>query len=121
MKIKWSRCLTYASAAKAKGVIYLHEWHGAPFYWGLADNYGQRYNVGYSHWIEGVLQHGGRLYIGKPDKLGNFKLEDVEYVLIEKFGSIQNKKRKSTKPIDISHEGNVPESIEKPGKNNNNG
>ncbi len=114
MQITWRRCLTYAAAAKSQGVVYLHEWNGAPFYWGLADNFGKRYNVGYSHWIEGVLQHGGRLYIGKPDNLGKFKLEDVEYALINKYGSLWNKKRKTTKLQDITHAGNVPETIQAP-------
>ncbi len=115
MQINWSRCLTYSAAAKSKGVVYLHEWYGVPFYWGSTANFRQRNNSGYSHWIEGVLQHGGRLYIGKPEKLGQFTLEDVEKALINKYGSIRNKRRAANKLKIFTHTGNVPESIQKSG------
>ena len=117
MNITWKRCLTYASAKASEKVVYLHEWNGAPFYWGLAANFDTRYNVGYSHWIEGCLQHGGRLYVGKPDKdnMDGFSLEDIENTLIAKYGSVMNKKLKASKVKEITHSGNVPESIEKPG------
>jgi len=117
VRIKWERCLTYAAAARAKGVIYLHEWNGSPFYWGMADKFGTRYAVGYSHWIEGILQHGGRLYVGTPEEHGDTSLEGIEYALIKKYGSLQNKKRLDS-DIDsenIEHIGNVPESILSPG------
>lgn len=114
MKITWKRCLTYASAKNSRGVIYLHEWNGKPFYWGLAEKFHVRYGASYSHWIEGCLQHGGRLYVGKPTGLGTFSLEDVEYALIGKYGSDENRKRKKAKTIEIIHTGNVPESIERP-------
>ena len=65
MKIKWIRCHSYDEARHYSRIIYLHEWHGRPFYWGKAENsfFGGhmrerdglkasgRYNAGYRHWI----------------------------------------------------------------------
>jgi len=72
MKIKWIRCHSYEEARNYSRIIYLHEWHGKPFYWGKAENsfFGGhmrardglkasgRYNASYRHWIEGCLRHG---------------------------------------------------------------
>lgn len=92
MRITWTRCKSYDSAKDSIGVVYLHEWNGCPFYWGIADTtvFGgnarnvdrerrnPRYGRSYRHWIEGVLRHGGRLYVGRVDDLGTYSLKDVE-------------------------------------------
>lgn len=117
MKITWVRCLTYEGAKTYSRVIYLHEWDGSPFYWGIADGckFDKRYGPSYSHWVEGSLQHGGRLYIGQVTNLNGNSLESVEYALINRFGSSQNKRTKET-PLDAEsfvHDGDVPASIER--------
>ena len=78
MEINWIKCESYEKAEDYHHVIYLHEWSGKPFYWGIANTffggnrrelYGKerssRYNPGYKHWIEGCLQHGACLFIGE--------------------------------------------------------
>jgi len=113
MEIRWVRCLNYENARQFEGIVYLHEWNGAPFYWGKADGstFGRRYNVGYRHWIEGCLKHGARLYIGEINDLEGYCLDDVEACLIKEYGSVMNKRIKTTALEEITHRGNVPESI----------
>ena len=116
MEINWYRCLTYNDAKDYSGVIYLHEWNGAPFYWGKADKstFGVRYSSGYRHWIEGCLQNGGRLYIGQITNKGKHSLDDIEAFLFKKYGGVINEKIREKQPVkDIKHVGNVPESIER--------
>jgi len=126
MKIKWVRCHSYEEARHYSRIIYLHEWHGKPFYWGKAENsfFGGhmrerdglkasgRYNAGYRHWIEGCLRHGGALYIGMLDEEARSRIGEVENYLIHTYGHEMN--AKVTAPLTvlpIEHEGDVPQSI----------
>lgn len=125
MQIKWTHCRTYDEAKDFVGVIYLHEWNGSPFYWGKADGsaFGGnprnlagskrngRYNPGYKHWIEGCLRHGARLYIGQIDNLAGNSLNNIEGYLIKRFGSEMNRREEVAPDLNISHVGNVPETI----------
>ena len=126
MKIKWTPCRSYEDARDYSRIIYLHEWHGKPFYWGKAHNsfFGGgkrtrdgleasgRYNSGYRHWIEGCLQHGARLYIGQLDAEALGCIEEVENYLIHTYGHVLNAKVASAqRRLRMDHEGDVPLSI----------
>ena len=120
------RCLNYDSARDFSRVIYLHEWNARAFYWGKAHNsfFGGhkrkigdllasgRYNAGYRHWIEGCLQHGGKLYIGKLEPQDVQLINEIEQQLIQKYGHVMNSKiKETTSGIVISHAGDIPECI----------
>lgn len=124
--ITWVRCLNYDSAKDFSRVIYLHEWNGRPFYWGKAHNsfFGGhkrkqdglhasgRYNSGYKHWIEGCLQHGGKLYVGRLGALGIRRIDEIEQHLIREYGHAMNFKIKETsKPVLLAHVGDIPDCI----------
>jgi len=126
MKITWVRCRTYDQARNQSRVIYLHEWHGKPFYWGKAHNsfFGGhkrssgelrasgRYNAGYRHWIEGCLRHGASLYIGKLDAEALSNVDEVERSLIHRYGHVMNVKVNPPRlRLRIEHAGDVPPSI----------
>ena len=75
-----------------------------------------RYNPGYKHWIEGCLQHGGSLYIGRVKNPGDLTLDQVEAFLIARYPSKMNKRELGALRIDpIEHEVDVPLSILAPG------
>lgn len=114
MEITWEKCDSYEEAKGHSGVIYLHEWSGQPFYWGKVgdSSFGQRYNAGYRHWIEGCLRHGACLFIGKLDQEARNHINDLEKYLICKYGSVMNKQRKKPKTqINFEHKGNIPDVI----------
>ena len=107
-------------------VIYLHEWNARAFYWGKAHNsfFGGhkrkrdglhasgRYNSGYRHWIEGCLQHGGRLYIGTLAPQDVKLINEIEQQLIQVYGHVMNSKIKEASPtMVINHAGDIPECI----------
>ena len=126
MQIHWKRCRTYDESKDFSKVIYLHEWNGKPFYWGVCDTslFGgnprkiqgikknPRYGASYRHWIEGCLRHGGSLYMGMLSEMGDFSLTDIEQTLIAQYPSEMNS-RKDAKIIitNIRHVGDVPPSI----------
>ena len=124
--IRWVRCLNYDSARNYSGVIYLHEWNARAFYWGKAHksffggherkigdlHASGRYNAGYRHWIEGCLQHGGKLYIGQLKRKGVQLIDEIEQQLIQEYGHVMNSKIKEAQPrMTISHTGDVPDCI----------
>ena len=115
IEIEWVKCTDYRSATDYKGVIYLHEKDGKPFYWGKAHNstFGVRYNAGYRHWIEGCLRSDGVcLYIGKLNKGGLELIDELEMQLIHKYGSVMNVRRVEPKRLyEIKHGGEIPSSI----------
>ena len=125
MKITWKRCSNYKDACNYTGIIYLHEWNKEPFYWGKAHNsffgghkrkhnasqMSGRYNSGYSHWIEGCLQHGAKLYIGELDTEALYSINKVENYLIYTYPSKMNKKKLIFEELNLIHEGEVPKSI----------
>jgi hypothetical protein len=126
MKITWKRCNSYEEAKDYSRIIYLHEWDGKPFYWGKAHNsffgghkrrrgdlYASgRYNAGYRHWIEGCLQHGGRLYIGQLDEEALAHVDAVENYLIHTYGHEMNTRVETpVQELSIEHSGDVPASI----------
>ena len=115
IEIEWVKCTDYRSATDYKGVIYLHEKDGKPFYWGKAHNstFGVRYNAGYRHWIEGCLiSDGVCLYIGKLNKGGLELIDELEMQLIHKYGSVMNVRRVEPKRLyEIKHGGEIPSSI----------
>ena len=125
MTITWKRCITYKSARNYTGIIYLHEWHDRPFYWGKAEKsffgghmrphnenrMSGRYNVGYRHWIEGCLQHGAKLYIGELDAEALAAISEVENFLIAIYPTTMNTRKLTARHFDLVHEGNVPATI----------
>ena len=125
MKITWNRCFTYKEACDYTGVIYLHEWDEKPFYWGKAHNsffgghsrkynankMSGRYNSGYSHWIEGCLRHGARLYIGELENEALESINEIENYLISTYPSEMNKRKSLLQELNLTHEGEVPKSI----------
>ena len=121
--IKWVQCKTYDDAKDYSGVIYLHVWNDAPFYWGKAhkSHFGGsrrkrnglhasgRYNPGYKHWIEGCLRHGGKLFIGTPDSASLHRINEIENCLIRTHGSDMNvKDHPPGTDLVITHTGCVP-------------
>ena len=124
MQIDWIQCATYESAKDHTGIIYLHEWNDKPFYWGKAErsffggghrrNNGGlyasgRYNSGYRHWIEGCLQHGGKLYVGRLDPESLRQINQVENYLICTYGHVMNTRFKCPPaPLHIKHVGSLP-------------
>lgn len=126
MVIDWIRCASYAAAQNFSRVIYLHEWNDAPFYWGKSKNsfFGGgmrtadglkasgRYNSGYRHWIEGCLQHGAKLYIGRLDSAAVEKIDEIENYLICTYGHVMNTRiRPVAADILPRHVGTIPASI----------
>ena len=126
MKITWVRCESYEAARDHSRIIYLHEWAGKPFYWGKAHNsfFGGhmrmrdglkasgRYNAGYRHWIEGCLQHGGRLYVGQLDEEALRCLDELENYLIHTYGhELNTKVAPPRRQLHVEHEGDIPASI----------
>lgn len=126
MLIDWIRCDSYDDAKNYSHVLYLHEWHEKPFYWGKADNsfFGGhkrkydglhatgRYNSGYRHWIEGCLRHGAKLYIGRLDNMARTRIDDLENYLIATFGHVMNTKVDTVAAdLVVEHIGSVPGSI----------
>lgn len=122
VRIEWIICSSYADAIDYRGVLYLHEWHGKPFYWGVADKsfFGGhprkrdgisgngRYSNSYKHWIEGCLRHGARLYIGKLDS-AIIALVEVENYLAFTYRSEMNVKFIAPhRQLKIEHFGEVP-------------
>jgi hypothetical protein len=120
------RCLNYDSARNFSRVIYLHEWNARAFYWGKAHNsfFGGpkrkigdlhasgRYAPGYRHWIEGCLQHGGKLYIGQLERTDVELINEIEQQLIQEYGHVMNSKKKEvTSGIVINHAGDIPDCI----------
>ncbi len=129
MKITWKRVSSYEEAKDFFEIIYLHEWDGHPFYWGIVDrakfggtkrnsnDRNGRYNPGYRHWIEGCLQHGGRLYIGTLEEKGKISLHQIEQYLIAQYPSKMNKRTGTGSNIErICHDGDIPLSILRGGK-----
>lgn len=131
MKITWVRCRSYADARDYSRVIYLHEWHGKPFYWGKAHNsfFGGhkrnsgelrasgRYNAGYRHWIDGCLRHGASLYLGKLDEEALSSVEELEKFLIHRYGQVMNVRREAPKrALRVEHSGQIPLSIADEGR-----
>lgn len=121
--ITWTRCRTYKDAIDALECVYLHEWDGKPYYWGICDRSvfggnsrtisGQRrqprYGSSYRHWIDGCLEHGAGLYIGKCEAADGFHLQNVEATLIAEFPSTKNREP-GRKVYDIVHVGDIPSS-----------
>lgn len=129
MKITWNRVTSYEEAKDFFDVIYLHEWDGNPFYWGIVDrakfggrkrnshDRNPRYGESYAHWIEGCLQHGGRLYFGLVEDRGEYSLEQIEAFLMSRYPPKMNKRKRSVLTLrEISHYRDVPQSILNGGK-----
>lgn len=129
IELNWKRCITYEEATNYSGCIYLHQWDGKPFYWGKIDKswFGgdgrfnerlgkvvtARYDQGYRHWIEGCLQHGGKLYIGVLEVEGIGRIDDVEDYLIFCYPSKMNKRIPKSKPsLVLKYVGEVPTSLD---------
>jgi hypothetical protein len=98
-------------------------WKAKPFYWGILENsyfggntrkrdgvkISPRYGPSYRHWIEGCLQHGGALYIGKLDEEARGRTGEVENYLIRTYGRKMNSEVKAPLSLlRIEHEGDVP-------------
>jgi hypothetical protein len=119
--IVWKQCRTYKEASDFTNCLYLHEWNAKPYYWGIcnASVFGgnprmiegkrrqPRYGSSYRHWIEGCLEHGGMLYIGKCEANEPFDLEQVESTLIAVFPSKQNRES-GQKYYEVVHAGDIP-------------
>ena len=120
--INWTRCNSYQNTINFYGCVYLHEWIGKPFYWGKVDKsvFGgnqriiggrrrsARYGPSYRHWIEGCLQHGGRLYIGKVSPNDSITIEQVEMELLRSYPPEIEQKLKEVPRINLQHHGELP-------------
>ena len=128
IRIRWTRCRTYDDAKDFRGVVYLHEWNGSPFYWGKCDEsvFGgnarridgkkrnPRYGRAYRHWIEGCLRNGGALYVGVPQHSDGKRLSEIESALDAMYPATMNDpSKRSAVPQEMSHEGDVPICIQK--------
>ena len=89
--IQWTECSSYEKAKDFKSCVYIHEWDGSAYYVGLSNYWfggnqrkldgkkrSARYSTSYRHWIDGCLERGARLFVGK---LRDPKCTAVEYVL----------------------------------------
>lgn len=89
--IQWTECFSYEQAKNFHSCVYIHEWDGSAYYIGLSNTWfggsrrkldgktrSPRYGTSYRHWIDGCLERGARLFVGK---LGDPKSTTVEYVL----------------------------------------
>jgi hypothetical protein len=112
IRIGWVRCDTYEDARRLAGV-YLHERAGRSIYWGKAEKtFGERYRLGYKHWIEICLENGSRLYVGVLQRNARSRLVDVERTLILQYGSVMNKhKLQPSRKTVIRHAGEIPRCI----------
>ena len=123
--LRWTRCASYEDAKDHSWIIYLHEWDGRPFYWGIARTYfggsrrvlgerqvSGRYNQGYRHWIEGCLSHGAKLYVASIAEGDASRIQEVENYLICTFGHEANR-RETAVPVelDLIHVGDIPSSV----------
>ncbi|MFT4510339.1 hypothetical protein [Caballeronia sp. 15711] len=123
MEIVWRKCASYSEARDYSCVIYLHEWHGKPFYWGKAHKsfFGGhkrtrdgltatgRYANGYRHWIEGCLRHGGHLYIGVLGDEEVAHIDEIERYLIAFYPSEMNRPESLSMPrLHLRHGGDIP-------------
>lgn len=131
MKITWKHVRSYEEAKDYFEIPYLHEWDNCPFYWGIVagakfggskrksdpSDGNARSGPSYPHWIEGCLQHGGRLYFGRVGDKGEYELDQIEAFLIARYPSKMNKRISVAPNIQhIDHDGDVPQSILNRGK-----
>ena len=100
--IEWKECFSYEDARDFYSCVYIHEWDRQAYYVGFADksvfggsqrNIGgrrraPRYSSSYTHWINGCLERGARLFIGTwtfdPVHETNLKNKDVIVKYAEK-------------------------------------
>ena len=102
--------------------LYLTAANGEPMYIGVCEksvfgglkryvagrDRSPRYGTSYEHWIEGFLQEGGELYIGKCDHVSPGQLKCVEDALLA-FRMPKFNKRKGRRVFQLRHVGDVPE------------
>ena len=119
--IEWTKCHTYQEASGFTNCLYLHEWDARPYYWGICNEsvFGgnprliegkrrqPRYGSSYRHWIEGCLEHGGGLYVGKCKSDEPFDLKQVESTLIAALPSAKNRES-GQKVYEVIHVGDIP-------------
>ena len=128
IRIRWTRCHTYDDAKDCRGIVYLHEWNGFPFYWGICDDsvfggnprmvegkkWNPRYGSSYRHWIEGCLRNGRALYVGVPEDPDGNSLSEIESALIAAYpGTMNDPSKKSVVSQKMAHESDVPICIRK--------
>jgi hypothetical protein len=118
-RLSWKKCSSYEEAKDEYDCIYLHEWNGKAYYVGICDRsifggnarkvngvkMNPRYGYSYRHWIDGCLEHGGCLYIGKVSQ--EAVLSDVEETLIGQLNPPKNTPKPYIKKVPIEHGGDM--------------
>ncbi|MBI2862269.1 MAG: hypothetical protein HYX89_05575 [Chloroflexi bacterium] len=118
--LNWKQCSSYEEAKDQYDCVYLHEWSGKAYYVGVCDRsvfggnprkindnkMNPRYGPSYRHWIDGCLEHGGRLYVAKVSE--GVALSDVEDALIAQLHPPKNTSKPFVKEVMVEHRGDVP-------------
>ncbi len=119
--IKWSKKESYESALNSTECIYLFVVDGEPSYAGICYKsvFGgskreikgrlrsPRYSASYAHLINGLINGGGELYIGKCLRLDPSRIKSVESSLINLKKPAQNRQVLSAK-YKLKHTGDIP-------------
>lgn len=111
--IEWKQYTSWVEASSDlnKG-LYIHDWSPTKAYYvGKLQRatFGRRYNKGYSHWIDGCIEHGARLFIGSVNQADSKYIESIESTIIQFLKPIKNHMRKLPKDkLHVTHKGQVP-------------
>ena len=123
VRICWTECHSYGEAKDYFESVYVHERDGQAYYVGKLDKtvFGgsqrriggkkrsPRYASSYSHWIDGCLDYGARLFIGLFQSSPIYSIADVESELQRLLQPAKDKSKRSTPAsFKLSHAGNVP-------------
>ena len=125
IKIQWFECFSYDDAKDFHSCVYIHEWDGNAYYVGMigksvfggprrkledGEMRNPRYGPSYSHWIDGCLEHGARLFVGISTDMKAIRLiKTVENELIGMLNPIKNKAtNNSSVRLVLKHSGKVP-------------
>ena len=115
INVMWTRFISYEEVRNQSSCVYLHEWFGKVYYVGIVRRgtwFGGRYGKSYSHWIDGCLEHGAKLYLGTIDDTDKDFLDTVEALLIKRLEPPKNVRKPYPRyEITLSHSGVVPSSV----------
>jgi hypothetical protein len=127
VKITWGQFSSYDEAKNKTKCVYIHEWKGKAYYIGICQSsvFGgsrrkingktknPRYAISYRHWIDGCLEHGGKLYIGKISTRRNIDLKRIEQTLITQLKPYRQPLAKQNEEFILNHVGTIPLCIRK--------
>ena len=114
--VSWVRCESYEEAREHRSCVYVHEWFGEAYYIGKIGKvtwFGGRYNTSYRHWIDGCLEHGARLYVGRLAAEHEDLIDVIEYMLLGVMNPPKNvRKTLRSNDVTLLHVGQVPAQLQ---------